>query len=165
MSQFFVDGGGTTVPEFFVTDAGTATPASHILNVFGGPGTHTTGSGNTITISVAGAGFTWNVVTSANNVVTLAPENGYIAKGGTAVVFKLPPTASVGDTYKIVGYANLFTVTQNAGQSIVLGFGTTTAGVLGNVTATGARDTMEIVCVTANLEFQIVSSTGNPSFT
>lgn len=164
LSQFFVDGGGASVPEFFVTDAGTAIASSHILNVLGGPGTSTTGSGNTITVSVAGAGFTWSVVTSANNVKTLIKENGYISKGIPQVVFVLPLTAAIGDTYRIVGYGNLFQITQNAGQNISLGFDTTTAGVLGSVTATSSRDTLEIVCVTANLEFQIVDSTGNPSF-
>lgn len=156
--------GTPTIPTQFTTDSGIAVPSAHNLNVLGGPGTNTTGSGSTITITVSGAGFTWNVVTSANNVVTLTKENGYISKGAVQVVFILPLTAAVGDTYRIVGYGNLFKVTQNAGQSIVLGFSTTTAGVAGSVTATSSRDTLEIVCVTANLEFQIIDSTGNPSF-
>lgn len=157
--------GSPAIPTSFITNAGTAIPAAHVLNVLGSAGATTSGSGNTITISVSGSGFTWNVVTSANNIVSLIPENGYVTKGGTQVVFVLPATSAVGDTYKIVGYGNLFKITQNAGQSITLGFNTTTVGVGGDITATAARDTMEIVCVTANLEFQIVDCTGNPSIT
>jgi hypothetical protein len=156
--------GTPTIPTQFTTDSGIAVPAAHNLNVLGGPGTSTTGSGSTITIAVSGAGFTWNVVTSANNTVTLALENGYIAKGGTAVLFKLPVTAAVGDTYQILGYGNLWSVSQNVGQTMTLGFLTTTV-TTGTVTATAIRDSIEIVCVTANAEFQIIPGSGNLSFT
>jgi hypothetical protein len=157
--------GTPVVPTQFTTNSGIAIPVAHNLNVLGSAGATTSGSGSTITITVSGAGFTWNVVTSASNPITLIPENGYISKGGTQVVFALPLIAAVGDTYKLVGYGNLFKVSQNADQSISLGFSTTTVGVTGDITATAARDTMEIVCVKANFEFQIVSCVGNPSFT
>lgn len=142
-----------TIPTQFVTDSGTAVPAANILNVLGGTGIETSGSGNTIIITNTGAGFTWHVVTSADNPVSLVAGNGYIPKGGSAVNFKLPAAASVGDTFKIVGYGNLWTLAQNAGQSITVGNKTSTVGAGGSVSATMISDGIEILCVTANTEF------------
>ncbi len=123
--------------------------------------TITNGAG-TIQISASGgASFTWSVVTSADNVKQIAVSNGYIAKGVSQVVFILPPTAAVGDTFTILGYANLWQLTQNAGQTIFFGAQQTTGGVGGSLTATMVRDRIEVVCVTANTEFDVVSSIGN----
>jgi hypothetical protein len=152
-----------TVPTQFVTDSGTAVPAANILNVLGGAGIATSGSGDTIVITAIGQGFTWNVVTSAMNPITLTPENGYIAKGASPVQFNLPVGAGIGDTYKIVGYGNLWSIAQNANQAITLGIATTTLGVFGSMAATTITDNVEIVCVTNNFEFFCVDSIGNPA--
>ena len=153
-----------SIPTTFVTDSGNAIPVLNTINILGGIGITTSGSGNTITISVMSSGFTWHVVTSASNPTTLVKENGYIAKGAGVVTFVLPPAAGVGDTFNIVGYGNLWTLTQNAGQTVTLGTRTTTAGVGGSVTATMVTDSIELVCVTANTEFYVVDSIGNPNF-
>lgn len=151
------------VPTSFVTDLGTAIPAANILQVIGGTNVSTTGVGNVLTINATASGLTWNVVTSANNPVTLAANNGYIAKGAGVVNFVLPAAAAVGDTFRIIGYGNLWTIAQNAGQSITIGFLTSTAGVGGSVTATMISDGLELVCVTANLEFYETYIQGNPT--
>ena len=111
-----------------------------------------------------GGGFTWSVVTSATNPNLLVKAHGYIPKGAGQVVFVLPAAAAIGDTFIIAGYGNLWTLTQNAGQTVTLGVQTTTAGVGGSITATQVRDTVEIVCVTTNTEFQIIDSIGNVTF-
>lgn len=122
----------------------------------------TVGAANVITINVVTAAFTWNVVTSANNPVTLTKENGYIAKGAGSVHFILPAAASIGDTFRIVGYANLWSIAQNAGQLINIGNVTSTIGVGGSVTATMVSDGIDLVCVTANSEFFEIQIQGNP---
>lgn len=109
-------------------------------------------------------GFTWNVVTSGTNPNQVVRGNGYIAKGASQTVFILPPSATVGDVFAIIGYGNLWTLTQNAGQTVTLGDKTTTAGASGSITATQVRDCVEVVCVTANTEFQIYDVTGNLTF-
>lgn len=153
--------GTPSVPIQFTTDSGIAVPAANNLNIFGGVGTSTSGSGDTITINTVAAAFNWNVVTSATNPNSLVTENGYIAKGAGAVTFLLPATASIGDTFKIIGYGNLWTLTQNAGQTVFFGMDATTAGVGGSLTATNARDSIELVCVTTNTEFTVLDPIGN----
>lgn len=155
---------GPDVATSYVTDSGTAIPAANILNVLGAGGVTTSGSGDTVLIDGTSLSFTWQVVTSADNPVTLTSGNGYIAKGGTAVQFDLPATASVGDTFSIVGYGNLWTITQAASQSITEGNVSSTIGVGGSLTATKITDCVDILCVTVNNEFYVISSQGNPNF-
>jgi hypothetical protein len=152
-----------SVPTQIFCDVGVAIPTSNTLNVFGAGTTTTSGLGNTITITSTGGGYTWNVVTSALNPITLTAGNGYICKGLTPVQFVLPAAASVGDSYKIIGYSNLWTIAQNATQSITIGIVTSTIGIFGSVTATTVSDGLELICVTANTEFFEVGMQGNPS--
>lgn len=116
---------------------------------------------NVVTITGTGGGFAWITVTSADNPVSLAEQTGYISKGAGAVTFKLPATATVGDMFIIAGYGNLWTLTQNAGQTIYFGSAATTTGVGGSLTATNAHDTLTIVCVTTDVDFHVLSSIGN----
>jgi len=153
-----------SVPLQFTTDAGIAVAAANNLNVLGGLGASTSGAGSTITVNVTGTGVDWNAVTSATNPNSLVNGNGYIPKGAGVVTFVLPAAAAIGDTFLIAGYGNLWTLTQNAGQSVTLGIQTTTVGVLGSVTASQVRDSIELVCVTANTEFQIINGIGNLIF-
>src|ERR1700739_3394733 len=106
------------IPTEFVTDSGTAVPIANTIEVLGGTGITTSASGNTIIITAIAMATQWNVVTSATNPNTLVTGNGYIAKGAGSVHFILPAAAAVGDTYVIAGYGNLWSLAQNAGQSI-----------------------------------------------
>ena len=156
-------GGGGSVDSLVIdADSGSASPIGDILFVVGGTNVTTSATGNTLTINASGgSGLTWNVVTSATNPNTIAASNGYIPKGAGQVVFILPAAAAIGDTFEIVGYGNLWQLTQNAGQTIFFGSQATTVGAGGSLTATMIKDRIEILCVTANTEFEVTTSIGN----
>lgn len=151
------------VPILFVADVGSAVPSANTLSIVGGTGVSVSGMGSTLTINSTASGFAWTPVTSALNPLTLVHANGYIAKGAGSVHFVLPAAANVGDTFWIKGYGNLWTLSQHAFQTISLGAYTTSAGVLGGLTATQVKDGVEIVCITANLEFEVLICIGNPA--
>jgi hypothetical protein len=142
----------------------TASPHIKVGSLIAGAGISVANTSGSIMISATGAGFSWHVVTSATNPNSLVAENAYIAKGAGSVSFLLPATAAIGDRFIIVGYSNLWALHQNAMQQIFLGSSATTAGIGGSITATNAKDIIEIVCVTTNTEFTIVNSVGNLVF-
>jgi len=142
----------------------TAAPNIKVGTLTPGAGISITNGSGSISIASTSGGFSWHEITSATNPNSLVAQNGYIAKGAGVVTFVLPASAAVGDTIKIAGYGNLWTLTQNALQSITLGAQMTTIGVGGSITATQVRDSLEMVCVATNTEFQIISSVGNLTF-
>jgi len=144
-------------------DTGGAVPdSSGNIQIVGGSNVTTSGAGSSITIdATGGSGLSWNIVTGSSQA--LAPGNGYIANNAGQVDFSLPLTTAVGDTYYITGMNNAtgWTISQNAGQTIYFAGSNTTTGVGGSLTSTGIRDAIGIVCVVANLSFQVTSSIGN----
>jgi hypothetical protein len=150
------------VPTSFVTNSGTAIPLANVIEILGAGSATTSGAGNVVTISVTAASFTWNVVTSASNPITLSPGNGYICNGLSTVDFILPASAVVGDTYWIKGRQNLWTLAQNALQVVSLGYVDTTTGTGGSITAAQVKDGIELVCVVANSQWEVITAIGNP---
>lgn len=123
------------------------------VSVVGNPGT------STLTISVTGAGFTWNEVTLTS--ASMAVENGYIANNVGLVTLTLPATAALGDSIKVVGKGSgKWKIAQNVGQTIHFDSSPTTAGVTGYLQATAQYDCLELLCITANTTWVIVSSVG-----
>lgn len=148
------------IATLYTEDSGTATPAANNINFFGGPGISTSGSGSTVTITATGAGFKWNTVIGTTQAV--AKENGYINSNVASTTYTLPATAAVGDSFILAGYSAAgWSLAQNAGQSIYLGIKTSTIGVGGSLASTQPHDTIEVVCVVANNEFQVVDVIGN----
>jgi hypothetical protein len=155
-------GGGATT---FVEDTGSATPVAGVLNILGGVGCTTTGSGNTVTIDVSTVGFDWVNVTGAS--AQMVKEHGYAANsaGLVTLALPLPGGTQFGDTIAVMGVgAGGWKVTQGAGQQIIIGAGQSTLGAAGFIQATTTTDAIELVCGPDNLTWRcVVAPQGNPT--
>lgn len=107
--------------------------------------TITPGAGTiSIASSASGGGMVWSSITTSTKNPMIANE-GYISNYESGVGYKLPTSATLGDIFEITG-PQLYSVGQNAGQSIRLGSLTTTVGVSGFIANTNAGDTLRMVC-------------------
>jgi len=152
------DAGGSTT---FVEDIGSAAPSGGILNIKGGLGITTSGSGNTVTITNTNTGMTWTTVTSGDNTILILKNTGYITGGSSQCIFLLPASSNPGDQFIITGFTSLFQLTQNAGQSILFGQQTTTSGASGSISSTSVGDHILVVAITSNSVWKIIDSIGN----
>lgn len=152
---------GVTIPTTFTANAGTATPAANNLNVFGAGSTTTSAAGSTITITSTGGGLAWVEVTVVGPT-GMAVNTGYVANNGAAVGLLLPLTAAFGSILRIVGKgAGGWVISQNAGQTILLGASATTVGVTGTAASSEASACLELLCITANTTWRVIDSAGN----
>jgi len=126
-----------------------------------GTGISIANGAGTITISGSGGGLTWTVVTGTTQAA--AVNNGYIANNAGVVTITLPATSAVGDIVRVTGINNAtgWKVAQNAGNQIFFGITNTTAGTGGSLQSTQTRDAVELVCITVNASWQVISSIGN----
>lgn len=107
-----------------------------------------------------GGGITWNEVTGTSQ--TASTDNGYITNNAGLVTITLPDTAALGTTVRVAGKgAGGWTIAQNAGETIHFGNTDTTTGVGGSLSSTNRYDAVELVCITANTDWVVVSSVGN----
>lgn len=149
----------------YTCDVGSATPAANNLNVVGAGATATSGAGSTITISSTGGGIMWSEITVIGPTQMII-NNGYVTNNGSPVQLLLPLTAVFGSILRIVGKgAGGWLITQNAGQTIVLEGSTTTAGVTGTLGSSTSKDTVELLCTTADTVWTIIDGNGNYIFT
>jgi hypothetical protein len=127
----------------------------------GGTGISIVNAAGSITISSAGGGFTWTVVTGTTQAA--AVNNGYIANNAGQVVVTLPATSAVGDVVAVTGINNAtgWKVAQNAGNQIFFGTSSTTAGTGGSLTSTNTRDVVYLLCTSTSANWQVVNSIGN----
>jgi hypothetical protein len=104
--------------------------------------------------------FIWDeVVTTPMN---LDSNNGYIANMPTLLTFMLPSSAPIGSKVKILGKGTgLFRINQAAGQTIVAGSASTTAGITGYLLSTERYDVLELICIVTDTTFQITRASGN----
>jgi hypothetical protein len=134
-----------------------------------GSGLTVTGSpvslGGAVTLTVTGGGITWVNVTTTTQAI--AVNTGYVANNAAQVVFTLPATATLGDTFYITGNGNVGTagwkVNQNAGQVIFFGSSTTTVGTAGSLASTNQLDSIRAVCIVSGAAtvWNVINSIGN----
>jgi hypothetical protein len=107
-------------------------------------------------------GIIWHLITTNTTAVKF---NGYFADpptGPGGLTVTLPATSVIGDTVIIYAYSSGgFVIGQNAGQIIQVGQMKTTAGTGGNIIATKAGDSIELVCSVANTQWEAVNYNGN----
>ena len=147
MTQLGVPGSDTTDTTVDPDGAGNIQ-----LESLGGISIISDAGNNKITFQVTGNGFPWTVITDATYDIEV--NNGYFANRGGGVVFTLPSTASVGDTFIITNInAGGFSIKQNAGQTIYIGDQSTTTGVDGIVSSTSIGDSVILTCSIADTDF------------
>lgn len=151
------------VPDSFATDGAAATPAAGIITIAGGTNVTTSGAGSTVTINASGGGggISWAIITA--DLDPMVVDNGYITNKAGLLSMTLPATAAVGTVLRVTGMnTDLgWKVAQRANQIIHFGDASTTTGVGGSLASVLKRDSVELVCVVADLEWNVISSSGN----
>lgn len=133
-----------------------ATPVAAVLT--GSSGITITNGAGSINISGGGSGYSWTEVTGVTQA--MAVDSGYIANNAGLVTLTLPAIAVVGDTVIVQGKgAGGFLIAQNAGQVINYGSSPTTVGVGGSLASTNQWDSVELLCVTANTTWAVLTGT------
>jgi hypothetical protein len=125
-----------------------------------GTGMTITNGAGSITLNAVGSGLSWTVVTAASQAMT--SNNGYIANRAGTVAFTLPTTSAVGDVVAVTGIntATGWSIAYTTNQQIFFGTSTCTL-TTGSLASVNIRDTVYLVCMTANLTWNVVSSIGN----
>jgi hypothetical protein len=121
-------------------------------NLTAGAGISISNGPGTITISGTGSSIGWTEVTGTSQA--MVADNGYVANNAGLVTLTLPPTAAFGTVTNVMGKgAGGWLIAQNAGQSIILGSSTTTVGVGGSLASTNYADSIQLICIEADLIF------------
>lgn len=145
----------------YTADVGVAVPAANNLNIFGAGSTSTSAAGSTVTITSTGGGIAWSEITVVGPT-QMVVDHGYITNNALPVQLLLPLNAVIGSTIVIVGKgAGGWLITQNAGQTILLGASASTVGVGGTVGSSESSACIEMVCITANTTWRIRDANGN----
>lgn len=144
------------IPTSFVTDSGTATPNANILNVMGGNGAQTSGSGNTITVNVITDGMPW--LDEAINF-NASVQTGYFCSG--TITASLPASAGLLNGATIIIYvdsASVVTVQANAGQTIQIS--NAQSSVAGTAKSTSEGSVLTLTYRIADTEWHSISAEG-----
>lgn len=99
----------------------------------------------------------------ANADLTAAVNTGYVVNITIPglLTITLPVTSILGDIIEIAGLtAGMWSIAQNALQVIHFSGVDTTVGVGGSLSATTRYDTIKLLCVVANTEWVVLSSSG-----
>lgn len=109
---------------------------------------------------ISGGGINWTEIITTS--VNMTENTGYIVNNNSLVSLTLPLTCAVGKTLKIAGKGNGgWKILQNTMQVIHFGFFDTAIGTTGYLQNQHKYDSIELLCVTADLEFLVLNSFGN----
>ncbi len=145
-----------SVATSYVTDSGVAVPAANILNVNGGVGTTTSGSGNTIVITVTNEGFTWS---EQNISFAASVQNGYFCNAALTATLPTTPGLTIGNTVIIyVDTTDAVIVQASPGQMIQVGSTISAAG--GTATSNTRGAILELIFKPSDLTWHTQSSLG-----
>lgn len=124
-------------------------------------------SGQVLTSNGAGLSPTFQNINTLNwltifgTSTTMVAGNGYIPTNVATTSFTLPTTAATGTQIRVAGYGTGgWIIHQNAGQQIHWGTTSTVAGVGGGLMSNHRRDSVELVNVVANMEWNVLSHEG-----
>lgn len=116
--------------------------------------------------SLGGGGFTWSEVTGTSQAAAI--NNGYITNNASLVTVTLPDTAALGSVVRVTGKgAGGWKIAQNASEQIIWneggvdGVNETTIGTGGYIQSNDDYDSVELICITANTTWGVLSSKGN----
>lgn len=164
-----VDNGGTgvatTTPYAVLCGGTTATGALQSIASVGTADQVLTsnGAGALPTFQDAAVGgTTWKAITADQNIVNY---EGYICNKAGLLTLTLPAAAVVGTYFEVTGINTDvgWRIEQGAGQQIHFGNQSTTAGAAGYLESTHKRDSVKLVCVVEDDEWNVISSIGNIS--
>lgn len=109
---------------------------------------------------IPSGGLQWvNVTTDLNPMVI---NTGYLNSHAAGTNnLTLPTVSAVGDVISVTNILGNFVIKQNANQQITLGNDLTSVGVGGSVASMAIGDSIELLCITANLDWQAINFVGN----
>lgn len=100
----------------------------------------------------------WKTITQSQDAVG---NEHYIADSQSRIVLTLPATCEIGKKIEVVGVgAGGWKIAQRPGQKIVFSDRVTQTGTDGFIQSSHYRDSVLLVCVKENVEFQVVQSIG-----
>ena len=80
------------------------------------------------------------------------------------MILTLPTTAEVGKIVRVTGKgAGGWKIAQNSSEIIHFGSVDTTTGTSGYLASSLTRDSIELICIVADTEWNVISSVGNIS--
>lgn len=101
-------------------------------------------------LTITSQTFDWYEATISPQI--MSANNGYIANSATLMTLILPTTSLVGQVINITGKGvGGWIITQGANQQIHVSPQSTTAGITGSLASTAQYDSIELVCIVANL--------------
>lgn len=147
-----------TVPTQFTTDVGgPVIPNGHNVNVLGGTGAQTSGSGSTITVNVKTDGFIWS---EQNGNFNAANQNGYFCNA--ALTATLPVTVGEvigGSIIFFIDTASQVVIQANTGELIQIGNMLSTSG--GTATSNSGGACVELVFKPSDATWHAIASMGS----